>query len=62
MKVIDYFKSVVAESKAITWPSRKKVSQDTIIVVAALVAGGALIALVDYGLTELLRYAILGRG
>ncbi len=59
MKIKEYFKSVIAESKAITWPSKNKVYQDTVVVVVALVLSGAFIALVDYGLTELLRYAIL---
>ena len=58
----EYFKSVIAESKAVVWPSKKKVYQDTIVVVLALVFGGAFIAAVDYGLTELLRFAILGQG
>lgn len=58
MKIKEYFKSVVAESKAITWPSKNKVYQDTVVVVVGLIVSGAFIALVDYGLTELLRYAI----
>lgn len=58
----EYFRSVIAESKAVVWPSKKKVYQDTIIVLLALVFGGAFIAGVDYGLTELLKYAILGQG
>jgi len=60
--IIEYFKAVIAESKAIVWPSRKKTYQDTLIVVLALVVGGAFIAAVDYGLTELLRFALLSQG
>jgi preprotein translocase subunit SecE len=62
MKIKEYFKSVIAESKAIVWPSKKKVYQDTVIVIVALVVSGAFIAVVDYGLTQLLKYAILSSG
>ena len=58
--MIDYFKSVIAESKAIVWPSKKKVYQDTVVVLLALVLGGAVIAVVDYGLNALLQKALLG--
>ena len=62
MKIKEYFKSVIAESKAIVWPSKKKVYQDTIIVIVALLVSGVFVAGVDYGLTELLKYAILSSG
>ncbi len=57
-KITNWFKSIVAESKAITWPSRKRVYTDSMIVVAALVFGTAILAGVDYLLLELFKTAI----
>ena len=60
--LIKYFQSVVEETKAVNWPSRKKVINDTMIVVGALIFSGTFIALVDYGLTELLKIALTSTG
>ena len=57
-KVKNWFKGVIVESKAITWPSKKRVYNDSLVVIASLVLGGAVIALLDYGFLELFKYAL----
>ena len=49
-KISQKVREIAKEIKAITWPSRSRVINDTMIVVVALVFGGIVIALVDKGL------------
>jgi preprotein translocase SecE subunit len=49
-KISLYASSVAKEIKEIVWPSRDRVIADTTTVVLSLVIGGALIAVVDFGL------------
>jgi len=57
-KIRQYFRGVVSEIKAITWPTRKKVYYDSLVVLAALVIGGAIVALLDYGFASAFKAAI----
>jgi len=57
-KIEDWFKSILTESKAITWPSRHRVTTDTAIVVVSLVVGGAILALIDFGFLKAFKAAI----
>lgn len=59
MKIVEYFKSVVDETKAIVFPPRRRVVVDSSIVVVSLVLGGALIALVDFGFSKTIQQFIL---
>jgi preprotein translocase SecE subunit len=56
--MIKKIESVWSEIRAIVWPSRQRVYTDTLIVVVSLVVAGALIALVDYGLAQILQKSI----
>ena len=49
---------MVTEIKAITWPSKKKVYYDSLVVLAALIVGGIIIALLDYGFASAFKAAI----
>ncbi len=57
-KIRDYIKATADEIKAITWPTRKRVYTDTTIVLVALVFGGAVIALIDYGFASAFKAAL----
>lgn len=50
-KAKEYISSVYREISAISWPSSKRVYNDTIIVLAALVFGGAFVGALDAGLS-----------
>jgi preprotein translocase SecE subunit len=47
-KIKEAIKATINEIKAISWPPRKRVYTDTLIVLAALVGSGLVIALLDY--------------
>lgn len=57
-KIVWYFKSVYKEISGITWPKRRRVTVDSTIVVAGLVLGGAMIALLDYGFSQIFTYLV----
>ncbi len=59
MKIVEYFKSVVDETKAIVFPPRKRVVVDSSIVIVSLILGGALIGIVDFGFSKLIQQFIL---
>lgn len=56
--IVKKIQDIWKEIAAIVWPSRQRVVTDTMIVVGALVFGSVAIAIVDYGLSQLLQYAI----
>lgn len=58
-KITDYFRGVLAETKKVTWPSRKQVINHTIIVVVAVVAAMAIFGIIDFGLSKLLEFLII---
>ena len=47
-KIQEAIKATANEIKAISWPSRKRIYTDTLIVLGALVIGGLAVALLDY--------------
>jgi len=57
-KIEKWFKSIIVETKAITWPSRKRIINDSSVVVASLVVGSAALAGIDYLFLELFKAAI----
>jgi preprotein translocase subunit SecE len=57
-RITAYFSSVFREIRAISWPNRKRIYSDTMVVVFALIFSGALIAILDYGYTQLFRIAL----
>jgi len=57
-KIQNWFKGIITESKAITWPSKVRVYNDSFTVIVSLVVGGLIIAGLDYTLLELFKYAL----
>jgi len=59
-KVIDFLKQCVAEMKKSTWLSRKEVMQSTILVAVVVALTSAYVALIDFGLTEVISRFVAG--
>jgi len=51
-------KNIISEAKAIVWPSRKRVYNDTLVVVAALIVSSLIVAALDYGFSSIFRLVI----
>lgn len=50
-----FLKSVNAEMKNVTWPSRKKLNKDVITVIQTTLIYAVFFAIVDFGLDKLLK-------
>ncbi|RYM04804.1 preprotein translocase subunit SecE [Sporolactobacillus sp. THM7-7] len=50
-----FFRSVVAETKKVSWPTRKDLLKYTVTVVVTVIFLSVFFALVDLGVSELLR-------
>jgi preprotein translocase subunit SecE len=50
-----FFRNVVTEMKRVSWPTRKELVNYTTIVIATVVILAIFFALVDLGISELLR-------
>lgn len=60
-KVAKYFKDLKSEFKKVVWPSKKKVINNTSVVLGSIVLMGIFVGLLDTGLFKLLQL-ILGLG
>ncbi|MCR4821045.1 MAG: preprotein translocase subunit SecE [Elusimicrobiales bacterium] len=60
-KVKSFLKEVYGELKKVTWLTRKDVVRSTISVGVVVMLVSIYIALVDLGLTELMKYILGGR-
>jgi preprotein translocase subunit SecE len=54
-KVREFFHEVVAEFRRVTWPTRKEVAGSTSVVIVMVVILAVFLAVVDHGLTWLVR-------
>lgn len=50
-----FLKSVIAEMKIVTWPSKKKLTKDVITVIQSTILFAVFFAFVDFGLGKLLN-------
>jgi len=57
-RITKYFKEVRAEIRKVTWPSRAEVTRLSTIVIVVLVAASAVMALIDYAFSWLMRIII----
>lgn len=60
-KVAKYFKDLKSEFKKVVWPSKKKVINNTSVVLGSIVIMGIFVGLLDTGMFKLLQL-ILGLG
>jgi preprotein translocase subunit SecE len=54
-KVAKYFKDLKSEFKKVVWPSKKKVFNNTSVVLGSIVLMGVFVGLLDTGLFKLLQ-------
>ncbi|HHT64580.1 MAG: preprotein translocase subunit SecE [Caldicoprobacterales bacterium] len=50
-----YFRGVVSEVKKVSWPSRKELTNTTMVVLAFIVILSVVVGVIDLGLGELLK-------
>lgn len=60
-KIKLYFQGVVSESRKINWPSRKKIINDTMIVIAVVAVATLIFGAMDLGLSKVLERFIFWR-
>lgn len=56
--IINFFIGSYEELKKVVWPTRKEVTNHTVIVIVSIIVGMALIALIDAGLKNLILYLL----
>ena len=54
-----YFKETKEELLKVTWPTRKEVIAHTAIVIITVLIAAAIIALIDYGLIQVIKTFVL---
>ncbi|AEH46175.1 preprotein translocase subunit SecE [Parageobacillus thermoglucosidasius] len=54
-RMINFFKDVAREMKKVSWPSRKELVNYTVIVLATVAFFTVFFAVVDLGISELIR-------
>jgi|GEM_PF-588787 len=60
-KIKLYFQGVITESRKINWPSRQKVINDTLIVIAVVAVATLIFGAIDLGLSKILERFIFWR-
>ena len=51
-----FFKNVVSEMRKVSWPRRKELTKYTVVVISTVVVMALFFALVDLGISSLLRW------
>jgi len=57
--LVQYFKDSKLELKKVVWPTRKQTVNHTALVIGFSVALAAFLGLVDFGLSELVKLAVI---
>lgn len=60
-KVAKYFKDLKSEFNKVVWPSKKKVIDNTSVVLCSIIIMGVFVGLLDTGMFKLLQF-VLGLG
>ncbi len=55
-RIGSWFKDLRKEFKKVVWPDRKKVFNNTLVVLAVILIGSVLIGLIDTGLLQLMKF------
>ena len=55
-RIAGWFKDLKKEFKKVVWPDRKKVFNNTLVVVIVVVIGSVLVGLIDSGLLKLMQF------
>lgn len=57
-RIAKWFKELKSEFKKVTWPTRKKVVNNTTVVVITMVASSAFVGALDFGLLKLFSWIL----
>lgn len=57
-RVVKWFKELRSEFKKVVWPSKKKVFNNTFVVVVTMVISSVFVGALDYGLLKLFNYIL----
>lgn len=55
-RIAGWFKDLKKEFKKVVWPDRKKVFNNTIVVLCVVIIGSVLVGLIDTGLLKLMEF------
>jgi preprotein translocase subunit SecE len=55
-RIVNFFKEVIREMKKVSWPNRKELVNYTAIVLATVAFFTVFFAVVDLGISELIRF------
>lgn len=55
-RIAGWFKDLKKEFKRVVWPDRKKVLNNTLVVLCVVIVGSVLVGLIDTGLLRLMQY------
>lgn len=57
-RILKWFKDLKSEFKKVVWPSRKKVFNNTLVVLVVMVIASAFVGGLDYGLLKLFSFVL----
>ncbi len=55
-RIAGWFKDLKKEFKKVVWPDRKKVFNNTLVVLAVVIIGSIVVGLIDTGLLKLMQF------
>ena len=55
-RIAGWFKDLSKEFKKVVWPDRKKVFNNTLVVLVVVIVGSVLVGLIDSGLLKLMQF------
>lgn len=55
-RIAGWFKDLKKEFKKVVWPDRKKVFNNTLVVMVVVIVGSVLVGLIDTGLLKLMQF------
>lgn len=57
-RILDFFRGVAREMRKVSWPKKKELTTYTITVLATVILMAVFFAVVDLGLSELIRFIL----
>lgn len=60
-QTVNYFATAASELRKVVWPTRREVVNHTVVIVVTAVVCIIILGFLDYGLTSLLRLALVGQ-
>jgi preprotein translocase subunit SecE len=57
-RMIEFLRGVVSEMRKVSWPKKKELTKYTIVVISTVVAMALFFAVIDLGISSLIRLVI----